>query len=55
MSEAKIASTDKEITVHDGIVLLQKKLQKMNFMDFLGRTPLPQPGSNRGMILNKSF
>lgn len=48
MSEVKIQFTDKEITAHGGIVLLQKMMQKMGFLDFLEHTPLPQPGSNRG-------
>ena len=48
MSDIKIEFTDKEITAHGGIVLLQKMLEKMGFIEFLERTPLPQPGSNRG-------
>lgn len=48
MSEVKIQFTDKEITAHGGIILLQKMMQKMGFLDFLEHTPLPQPGSNRG-------
>jgi hypothetical protein len=48
MSGIKIEYTDKEITAHGGIVLLQKMMDKMSFFDFLKTTPLPQPGSNRG-------
>lgn len=48
MSELKIEYTDKEITAYGGIVLLQKMMDKMSFIDFLKTTPLPQPGSNRG-------
>ncbi len=48
MSDVKIEFTDKEITAHGGIVLLQKMMERMGFTDFLERTPLPQPGSNRG-------
>jgi len=48
MSEVKIEFTDKEITAHGGIVLLQKMLEKMSFFDFIKSAPLPQPMSNRG-------
>ena len=48
MSNIKIEFTDKEITPHGGIALLQKMLEEMSFMDFLREVPLPQPRSNRG-------
>jgi hypothetical protein len=48
MSGIKTEYTDKEITAHGGIVLLQKMMNKMSFFDILKTTPLPQPGSNRG-------
>lgn len=48
MSEVKIEFTDKEITAHGGVILLQKMLQKMSFFDFIKSVPLPQPMSNRG-------
>ena len=48
MSNLKIEYTDKEITAYGGIVLLQKMMDKMSFIDFLKTTPLPQPRSNRG-------
>lgn len=48
MSDISIEFTDKEITAHGGIVLLQKMMDKMSFIDFLRHTLLPQPGSNRG-------
>ena len=48
MSDVSIEFTDKEITAHGGIVLLQKMMDKMSFIDFLCQTSLPQPKSNRG-------
>ncbi|HEU0227749.1 MAG TPA: hypothetical protein VFQ86_08425, partial [Arachidicoccus soli] len=48
MTVTKIEFTDKEVTAHGGIILLQKMLEQMKFTHFLERTPLPQPGSNRG-------
>lgn len=34
MSDVKIEFTDKEITAHGGIVLLQKMMERMGFTDF---------------------
>lgn len=51
MLTLKIEYTDKEITAHGRIALLQKMMEKMSFIDFLNKTPLPQPRSNRGDLV----
>lgn len=48
MTVTNIEFTDKEVTAHGGIILLQKMMKQMKFTEFLAQTPLPQPRSNRG-------
>ncbi len=46
--EIKITFTDKENTPWAGILLIKKKLDRMDFDGFLNQLPLSVQGSNRG-------
>lgn len=52
----EISYTDKEITSLDGLVLMRKVLDKLDFGKHIDDcADLPQPGSNRGAMILKQL